>query len=157
MKPPTQIPGSKLPDANAAASARLQHAAQRARAVPDIPLLEWIFALVGAALITFTLGWIVWQGLTREAVFPHFSFEVQSVVALDDGYLLTVQAINRGEQTASDVKVEGVLASSAGQVETSEMTFKYLPPRSPKKGGLFFMNDPRALRLTLSAKGYEAP
>lgn len=156
MKPPTQMPGSKLPDANATASSRLQHAAQR-RAVPDIPLLEWIIALIGAVLVAFTLGWIVWQGLTREAVPPHFSFEVQSVVALSNGYLVTLQATNQGEQTAGDVKVEGVLASAAGQVETSEMTFKYLPPRAPKKGGLFFMNDPRAFRLTLSAKGYEAP
>jgi uncharacterized protein (TIGR02588 family) len=156
MEPHTQAPGSELLNADETASARLEHAAAKAHA-PDIPLLEWMVALVGAALVGFVLGWIAWHGITRDATLPHFLFEVQSVTKLSNGYLVTVQATNQGGQTAGDVKLEGVLSSSAGEVETAEMTFKYLPPHSPKQGGLFFVKDPRALKLTLTAKGYEAP
>jgi uncharacterized protein (TIGR02588 family) len=53
--------------------------------------------------------------------------------------------------------VQGDLRSESGTVETSEMTFQHLPARSERKGGLFFTRDPRALRLTVSARGYEHP
>ena len=49
------------------------------------------------------------------------------------------------------------LVGPAGVVETSEMSFKFLPPRSPRKGGLYFSRDPRQFSLRLTALGYEAP
>ncbi|MES2564866.1 MAG: hypothetical protein V4637_19390, partial [Pseudomonadota bacterium] len=79
------------------------------------------------------------------------------VVQIGNGYLVNVQAINQGGKTAADVKVAGTLSNAQGQVESAEMTFKFLPPGSPKQGGLFFAQDPRTLKLELSAQGYEAP
>lgn len=119
--------------------------------------MEWIVALVGLTLVVFTVSWIIWRGLTRESAPPQVSFQVQSVEKIGNGYLVNVQAVNQGGKTAADVKVAGTLSNARGQIETAEMTFKFLPPGSPKQGGLFFAQDPRALKLELSAKGYEAP
>ena len=135
---------------------RMEHAAQQGSA-PDIPRMEWIVALIGVALVVFTIGWIIWRGLAREPGPPQVALQMKSVVEVGNGYLVHVQAINQGGRTAADVKVAGTLSNTTRQVETAEMTFKFLPPNSPRQGGLFFTNDPRTLRLELSAQGYEAP
>ena len=119
--------------------------------------MEWFLALLGLMLVVLTVGWIVWRGVTRESAPPQVSLQAQSAVDTGKGYLVQVQAINHGSKTAADVKVTGTLSNARGEVETTEMTFKFLPPRSPKQGGLFFIQDPRTLKLELSAKGYEAP
>jgi uncharacterized protein (TIGR02588 family) len=152
-----QQPVQEPAGADATASSRLQRAAQSAHAVPDIPLLEWVFAGIGFALVGATMGFIAWQGYTHDGAPPQMSFEVEVVAEVTNGYFVGVRAVNRGDKTAADVKVEGELKGPAGRIETSEMSFKYLPPRSERKGGLYFANDPRKFELTLSAKGYEAP
>ena len=63
----------------------------------------------------------------------------------------------RGAQPASEVLIEGVLASPDGPVETAETTLDYLAPDSERTGGLWFSRDPSGLELQLHAKGYAAP
>ena len=46
--------------------------------------------------------------------------------------------INNGEQTASNVEIEGVLKNGSESVETSGVTIDYVPSKSEAKGGLFF-------------------
>lgn len=136
---------------------RMENAAQQGRGSSDIARMEWFVALLGLALVVSTLSWIIWRGLMRESAPPQVSLQVLSVVQIGNGYLVNVQAINQGGKTVADVKVAGTLGNARGQVETAEMTFRFLPPGSPKQGGLFFAQDPRTLKLELSAQGYEAP
>ena len=143
--------------ADAGAARRLERAADSARNAPDIPPLEWICAAIGFALVAATIGFIAWKGLTGNDAPPRLSFEVQAIVEVPNGYLVEVRAWNGGDETAADVKVEGELRGPAGQVETSETSFKYLPPRSARSGGLYFTRDPRTLEIAIRAKGYEAP
>lgn len=143
--------------ADANALSRVQQAAQEGQSAPDIPRMEWFVALLGLTLVVLTVGWIIWRGLTRESAPPQVALQVQSVVEIGNGYLVHLQAINQGGKTAADVKVAGTLSNARGQIETAEMTFKFLPPGSPKQGGLFFAHDPRTLKLELNAQGYEAP
>ena len=145
------------PGADAGAASRLARAAASAHGATDIPRLEWIFAAIGFALVAGTIGFIAWQGWTGDGKPPQLSFEVQAVVEVPNGYLVEVRAVNSGDKTAADVKVEGELRGSSGSMETSETSFKYLPPRSARSGGLYFTHDPRKLELSIRAKGYEAP
>ena len=53
--------------------------------------------------------------------------------------------------------VEGELEADTGKVETSETTIDYVPAEGEQRGGLYFRQDPRRLRLKLRAHGYREP
>jgi len=137
------------------------HASRRA---PDrktsphgIPPLEWAVAALGLALVLAVAVFLAVQGYADRRSPPDISLRAESVVELRNGYLVSVHALNTGGKTAGDVTVEGVLANASGVAETSQMSFQYLPPNSPRTGGLFFTRDPRQFALTLRPMGYEAP
>ena len=127
------------------------------RGGPGIPLLEWVAASVGLALVCATIGTMVYLGLTRGSLPPDVSVEAEAITRIRNGYAVTIRAVNRGETTAADVKIDGVLESPSGIAETSEMSLRYLPPNSERKGGMFFVKDPRQFTLRLTPKGYETP
>lgn len=143
--------------ADAGAARRLERASDSSKNAPDIPPLEWICAVIGFALVAATIGFVAWKGLAGNGSPPQLSFQVKTIVEVPNGYLVEVRALNTGEETAADVKVEGELRGPSGSVETSETSFKYLPPRSARSGGIYFTHDPRTLEMTIRAKGYEAP
>lgn len=126
------------------------------RGVARIPPLEWAVAGVGLALVLGTAVFLGSQAYADRSP-PDISLRVDSVVQLRTGYLVRVEAVNVGGTTADAVIVEGVLASASGVAERSEMSYQYLPPNSPRTGGLFFTRDPRQFQLTLRPMGYEAP
>ena len=127
------------------------------RASERIPLFEWLAAALGLVLVAGTVGFMAYRALTSEASFPAVSLQVESVQRSNDRYLVVVTAFNAGEATAADVKVEGTLEDSSGAVETSETRFDFLPPRSKRKGGLFFSRDPALFKLRLRPHGYKTP
>jgi uncharacterized protein (TIGR02588 family) len=121
------------------------------------PLFEWIMAAVGFALVAATIVVIAYGALTDRGSPPQISVRAESIVPVDNGYLVTVSAENRGDRTAADVKLEGALMKGGATVEKSEMSFQYLPPRSKRRGGLFFTHDPRTMQLVLTPRGYQSP
>ena len=127
------------------------------RASERIPLYEWLAAALGLVLVAGTVAFMAYRALTGEASLPAISLQVESVQRSNDRYLVVVTALNAGEATAADVKVEGTLEDSSGAVETSETRFDFLPPRSKRKGGLFFSRDPALFKLRLRPHGYKTP
>ena len=123
----------------------------------QIPRLEWLFALLGAGLVFGTASFILYEGFTRGSSPPDIRVTVESVARLNESSRVVLRAVNRGDSTAADVKVEATLVRGGNVVETTELTFQYLPPNSERKGGVFFENDPRTGELKVRAKGYELP
>jgi uncharacterized protein (TIGR02588 family) len=131
-----------------------QHRSKPARE----PLLEWISAAVGLVL---TLGIVVLIGkewLNGETGQPP-AIEVVAgrVTPVQAGFVVEVTAINHSGGSAAGVEVEGALMSGATPVETSGLTFDYVPGRAERKGGLYFTQDPRRHRLQVRALGYQEP
>src|SRR5688572_19307896 len=124
-----------------AGSARGSRHATHPRGGPGIPLREWAAAFVGLALVSASIVCLTYQGLTRGSSPPDVSVQAEAIVQLRDGYVVKIRAVNRGDTTAADVKVEGRLESASGVAEASEMSFQYLPPNSERKGGMFFEKD----------------
>lgn len=118
--------------------------------------LEWVVAALGLLLTLGTVGFLFYQALFGETTPPDISLQVVAVAPSSGGYLVTVEARNRGGETAAEVLVEGELLH-AGETETSELTFDFVPAASAREGGLFFSRDPRAGRLELRAKSYREP
>lgn len=122
-----------------------------------IPILEWVIGALGALLLAGTIGFLVWHALGRDQAPPDVRVVVDGIEQLRNGYLLQFRAINEGGSTAAQLVIEGQLAGPDGLVETSEATLDYVPPRSDRRGGLFFTKDPRRFDLRMRAGGYAKP
>jgi uncharacterized protein (TIGR02588 family) len=121
------------------------------------PLLEWIMAAVGFALVSATIGFIAYDALTDRGAPPDIHARAGHVVPLGTRYLVTISAMNRGDRTAADVKIEAELKKGDLTVEKTEASFQYLPARSEREGGVYFMHDPRSLQLVLTPRAYQKP
>jgi len=126
---------------------------------PREPLLEWIAAGIGLVLTLGILTVIGREALSGEAERPP-AVEVRAervVPVATGGFVVEVAATNRSAATAALVGIEGRLRSGDSAVETSSVTFDYVPGHATRRGGLFFREDPRAHSLELRALGYQAP
>ena len=130
----------------------------RSGKAPKEPLLEWIAAGVGLVL---TLGMMAVIG--REALRgdpmqpPAIEVAATAITPIPSGFVVEVVAVNRSGGTAAAVQVEGELKSGDESIETSNLTFDYVPGHAQRKGGLFFREDPRRHRLEVRALGFQAP
>jgi uncharacterized protein (TIGR02588 family) len=120
------------------------------------PLLEWIAAGVGAALILAVLSVIVVDIAGRRDAPPDLVVRSNGSERIAKGHLLHIQIVNRGDRPAAQVEVEGRLAHPAGG-ETASVTFEDVPGGSSRSGGLLFKSDPREGAVELSAKGFTDP
>jgi len=121
------------------------------------PIWEWIVAMIGLVLVVSAIGFMLYHAIKGNSSPPVISIGVESVIPTGDKFLVTFRAVNHGELTAAGLTVEGELRNGAQSVETSMATLNYVPSRSARRGGLFFVNDPRKFELKLRAKGYERP
>lgn len=127
------------------------------RKAPDTPMTEWIVATVSAALVLGVLGFLIWDGVSHPSTPPDVTVEVDSILPAGPGYLVLVQARNRGRNTAADVIVEGELEADTGQVEIAQTMLDYVAGGGEQRAGLYFQRDPRTLKLRLRAHGYREP
>lgn len=122
------------------------------------PLLEWISAAIGLALtlaIVVLIGRESLNGKTTQP--PAIEVRAGRVTPMAAGFVVEVTAVNHSGGSAAAVQVEGALMSGETPVETSSLTFDYVPGRAERKGGLFFTQDPRRHRLEVRALGYQEP
>ena len=123
----------------------------------SIPFLEWAVAALGLALVVATVGFLALEATGGPKRPPDVAVRVSSVARLSKGFLVRFTAVNRGDETAAAVAVEGELSRAGRPVETSQASLDYLPAHSERAGGLFFREDPRRGKLELRPLGYEAP
>ncbi len=120
------------------------------------PLLEWIAAGVGAALIFAVVALLSWEVAAGDDRPPTFATQSLSATPVEGGFILEVEVENLGDRPAAQVEVEGELGSADGK-ETASVTFDYVPGHSKRTGGLFFKSDPKTGSLELTAKGFTDP
>ena len=123
----------------------------------QVPPWEWAFGIAGFILVAATVVFLGYRAFIGDQAPPDIAVRAEAVVAVDGGYLVPISAVNKGDIPAANVTVQGELRSESATIETSEMTFQYLPARSERKGGLYFTQDPRRLKLVVGARGYEKP
>lgn len=122
------------------------------------PLLEWIAAGLGLLLAVGMVAIIGLEALRGDSSqLPAIEVRAASILRTPSGFVVEIVAVNRSGGTAAAVQIEGVLKSGERAVETSSLTFDYVPGHAERKGGLFFARDPRLHRLELRPLGYQAP
>ena len=122
-----------------------------------IPVWEWIVATIGFVLVASVISFLLYEAIDGNRLPPDVKLSVESVVQTRNGYLAKITAVNEGGITAEGVDIEGELKRGTETIERSQTTIDYLPPRSAKKAGLFFIRDPRHFELHVRPLGYEEP
>ena len=122
-----------------------------------ISLLEWIIAAIGLAILVGVIGFLLWHAMQDRGHPPSLVLAVEAVAAMQDGYVVEIIVTNEGDKTAAAVTILGQLMEGDTVVEEREMTLDYVPPKSARRGGLFFTHDPAAYTLTLAPVGYQQP
>ena len=122
------------------------------------PIVEWMAALIGLIITLGMLGFVGWQALSSsETAPPSLSVVAGSVTPAGEGYVVDVTISNASSATAAAVQVRGDLVNAGAIIESSEMTFDYVPGRSQKKGGLIFHHNPALMEIRLRTVGYTEP
>lgn len=116
-------------------------------------VLESAVAAVGFALSVGAVGLMGYLALAGPKTPPNILVEAERITPAGPGYRVAIVARNRGDRTGATVKVEGVLTHGSETLETRETTFDYVPGRSERRGGLYFVNDPNRYALSLRAVG----
>ncbi|MBW3577642.1 MAG: hypothetical protein KY462_07890 [Actinobacteria bacterium] len=121
------------------------------------PLLEWVIALIGAALAVAILVVLVLSAVNRSDGPPQPQARPHATVTQPDSYLVTVDVINRGGTAATGVQIQGELHASGAVVERTEAVVDVLPPSSSRRVGLVFERDPAAHEVRVRVIGFEQP
>lgn len=121
------------------------------------PLWEWVTAALGLALLLASLGYLLHDAWTAQDRPPAPAIRVLGVEPQQGRFLVRLRVLNESPATAAALRIEGELKRGDEVVERSEMEFPFLPGRSSRDGGLYFSQDPRTLRLELSARSYQRP
>jgi uncharacterized protein (TIGR02588 family) len=129
----------------------------RSRRAEGTSLVEWLAAGVGAALFAAMIGYMIVVGLKETEGVPSVRISAETPVRQGDTFLVSFDARNEGNQTASGLVVRATLSQGETEIETSEVTIDYLPTGSTRSGGFFFRHDPQAYSLKLAPAGYVDP
>jgi uncharacterized protein (TIGR02588 family) len=138
-----------------------EHTAENHRGQQDKdaspPLWEWVVALIGFVFVFGVIGFMLYRAIQGNSSPPELTVQVESTLATSNGYLITFVVTNGGELTAAGVTIQGELRNGTERVEMSTVTLDYVPSRSQRRGGLYFINNPQQYELQLWAQGYEQP
>jgi uncharacterized protein (TIGR02588 family) len=138
------------------AEAEREHRDDDLREPPPSPW-EWACAFIGLVLLLASVGYLLHDAFTGQEGVPAPLVRLLDVQQQDGRYLARVQVFNQGRATAAALRVQGELRRGSEVVESSELEFQHVPGKSTREGGLFFVQDPRALQLQLSARSYQKP
>jgi uncharacterized protein (TIGR02588 family) len=117
----------------------------------------WAVAVSGFLLVAGTAGFFLYQAFTGDSAPAEIVIETGEVESTAGGYLVPIEVTNPGEEVASGLLVEGTLLEGDTAVETSSITFDYVPVGSGRRGSLIFREDPRQYELEVQARGYALP
>lgn len=111
---------------------------------------EWISLGIALTLLTGVVATVVALWL-RPSQPAEFTVERGEVRAANNQYYLPITVRNKGDATAAQVTVEGML----GTEETFTTTFDFVPARSNAEGVLIFSQEPAA--ATVRVVSYQEP
>jgi uncharacterized protein (TIGR02588 family) len=124
----------------------------------DIPLLEWVSAGVGLAIVLGMFGFLTVDAMRADTGVPPIMRAQPTRLTVAPGqYVLQVRVSNSSRKTGASVQIAGNLKRGGTVVESSEATLSYVPGQSERRAGLVFTHDPRAYQLDLRVTGYERP
>ncbi|HEU5050698.1 MAG TPA: hypothetical protein VFU00_10265 [Gemmatimonadales bacterium] len=121
-----------------------------------IPLPERILGAASGVVILALIVYLAIRALANDGMPPDIHVRMTGVTQVPSGWLVEIEATNRGSAAAVELEIEAELEGPAG-TERRSIMFDYVPPRASRRGGLFFTGDPRARPVVLRAAGFRTP
>ncbi|MEX0808968.1 MAG: hypothetical protein WD044_09580 [Dongiaceae bacterium] len=130
---------------------------QHTRSESHTPLVEWIVAAVGGAILICLVVYLVWCGISRSSIPPQITVSVTEIHETAGSYVVAFTARNAGNLTAASVSIVGEVVRDGEIVATARAVLDFVPESSERKGGLLFAIDPDDGELVLRAESYIEP
>jgi uncharacterized protein (TIGR02588 family) len=115
---------------------------------------EWVSLGIALVLLAGVVGAVVALWLSPNDDPPRFRVEPGAVQRVGDRYQLPVRVRNAGDQTASEVTVEGRVPGGPAE-EVAHTTFDFVPGRSTVEGTLIFSRPPE--HATVAITSFQKP
>jgi uncharacterized protein (TIGR02588 family) len=118
--------------------------------------IEWWIGIASAAATLALIGYLLFEALTGTGNGPLLSVVQREVREVADRYILELEVRNEGDETATEVVVEGRLGTGE-DLEVSSVTLDYVPPGPGTPAALIFDREPVVDAVVLSIRGYRYP
>lgn len=119
--------------------------------------IEWATGFLCTLLVLAMTGSILYDAVAGSDSEPDLTVAIMGQKPSADGFQVSFTIANKGQRTAADVPVRGILRDRDRVIEEREITFDYVPGQSNASGVLLFANDPKGYLLDLHATGYTDP
>ncbi len=119
--------------------------------------IEWMTGALCAVLVAGMIGWIGYEAFTGQEGKPELATRIVHQEKIGDGQRVVFLIENMGSRTAATVVVEGQVRDGEAVLETSEVTFDYVPAKSTASGAMLFQSPPEAGQLQIRPTGYSDP
>ena len=120
--------------------------------------LEWIVLGISSLLVLSVIGLLVYNAVTVPDTPPIIKVSLGQLEQQEGYFVVPLVAVNKGFQTAKNVRIEVVAASQNDQEEKAAVEFPYLPGQSKANGWATFVKDPGdPADLQIQIVGYITP
>lgn len=117
---------------------------------------EWTIFALAALLILAVVGLLLADWVAGSSKPPVFETTVEDVRRRADGYHVSVEVENVGDQAAAGVHL-GAELEVGGEVLDAEETIDFLPPGGDARATFVFGRDPRQGRFSVSVVAFREP
>ncbi|TNM63080.1 TIGR02588 family protein [Aliirhizobium smilacinae] len=119
--------------------------------------VEWATGCVSALLVLSMIGFIFFEAVTDGHKPPDLGIVITSRNPVAGGYRVTFDIANRSTATAAGVVVRGEILNGGNPLETTDVTFDYVPAESKSTGVILFSQDPGDRGIRIRATAYTDP
>lgn len=119
--------------------------------------LEWVVFAVGLVLVTGTLAYLAYEGMTIGSAPPSLEVRLGTPEQRPHSYIVPVTVVNLGDKTAGGIRIEVLMESGGARPERGELDIPFLPRGATREGWVTFEQDPRGAQLKARVLGYEEP
>ena len=118
---------------------------------------EWVVFGLGLILVSVTLSYLLYAGATMGHEAPSIEVRLGTPERGQFNFLVPVEVINHGDETAEGVRIEVVIENGGALKERAELEVAFLPRHATREGWVTFNQDPGAAQLKARVLGYQRP
>lgn len=121
--------------------------------------LEWLAFAMGVVSVSWVLGYLVYREIFEQRRPPRIVVTAGAAEAQGREFVVPLEVVNHGTQSAESVRIAVVLRSAEGTaMEQTDAEIAYLPGGSTRHAAVVFDMDPaKASSLEARTLGYEIP
>lgn len=123
----------------------------------EISVWEWLTAALGLVLVLGAVALMLVDGVANGSRPPDVAVRALRTQRAANGWLVEIEAANRGTETAAELEISGELSRGGRVLESASATLDYLPGGARRRAGLYFKEDPRTGELELRPVGFREP